>query len=80
MKSANTWVAEMGNRLERQNVTTNPSLLRHIIHQIQLEAYKEGMTDAADIVLKQADKFDSPIPTAFCAQAIIEARDAKKTL
>lgn len=58
MKSAEEWVKTLGNRIERQRYASSPSVLRELIQQIQLDAYKAGMTEACKVVQKRADDYD----------------------
>ncbi len=67
LKSAEEWKKEPA--FQRQHVDIAD------IKEIQLNAYKAGMTEAAEIALNINDRHEWPV-----SRAILSARDKKETL
>jgi hypothetical protein len=77
IKMAEEWRRSIAGHSMRNGYYTDDE-----IKQIQLDAYKAGMTEASDIVFAHGQKFKSPHQEHFhdAAQAILSARDRKVSL
>lgn len=61
---------------------SHDTCFKHIVEQIQLNAYKAGMTEAADMTFAHGQKYSGKQQEAFhdATQSIISTRDRKESL
>ncbi len=52
LKSAEEWVNTLGNRIDRQRYASSPLLLKELIKQIQLNAYRAGVRKEREVTEK----------------------------
>lgn len=81
MKTAESWVdIETGNVFfHAQEDSVSDEDWIELVKQIQLDAYRAGMTQAAEICKSRETESDLTVEAHWCKQAILTARD-KKTL
>lgn len=81
MKSAEEWIQWNTHCPNGKNVVTKPFSPADI-KQIQLDAYKEGMSEAAEIAKAKVHLWDnqSAIAASRLNDEILSARDKKETI
>lgn len=77
MKTAEEWTQHYINRLLFTHSTREEKV--EAIKQIQLDAWKQGMADAAEYVRTQGI-YSIRSPMGFYAQAILKNRDDRKVI
>jgi len=78
MKTAEEWAKEICQKDGQSDVYDLVTVDFDEIKQIQLDAYKQGMTDAASILSTTC--YEGTVILSEARQAILAARDKKETI